>query len=100
MLASLVAFLMSQHADVLHFEFWKTKTNGKYLWLRNNVSTMTSQFIDTMIFMYLAFWHMSPNFTTMFVLQLSIPYYFLKVVIAAFDTPFVYAGVNWLKRGA
>jgi len=100
MLASLVAFLMSQHADVLHFEFWKTKTNGKYLWLRNNVSTMTSLFIDTMTFMYLAFWHMSPKFTTMFVLQLSIPYYFLKVVLAAFDTPFVYAGVNWLKRGA
>ncbi|HDD46421.1 MAG TPA: VUT family protein, partial [Candidatus Aenigmarchaeota archaeon] len=46
-IASIVAFFISQIHDVWAFQFWKNKTKGKYLWLRNNLSTIASQFIDT-----------------------------------------------------
>ena len=53
--ASLTAFLISQFHDVWAFNFWKKKFKGKYLWLRNNFSTLTSQLIDNIIFTYIAF---------------------------------------------
>ena len=45
--ASMVAYLSAQFVDVHIFHFLKTKTNGKKLWLRNNVSTLFSQLIDS-----------------------------------------------------
>lgn len=45
--ASMVAYLTAQFVDVQLFHFWKTLTNGKYLWLRNNGSTLLSQLVDT-----------------------------------------------------
>ncbi|MBT4209781.1 MAG: queuosine precursor transporter [Candidatus Komeilibacteria bacterium] len=97
-LASIVAFMLSQFHDIWAFEFWKEKTKGKMLWLRNNLSTMVSQFIDTVIFMFLAFYHIAPKFDAAFIWQLIVPYYLLKILIALIDTPFVYAGVKWLKK--
>lgn len=98
MLASLVAFAVSQLHDVWAFDFWKTKMHGKRLWLRNNLSTIVSQAIDTLLFMFIAFYQVTPKFTVVFVLTIALPYYILKVVMAAVDTPFVYLGVKWLKK--
>ena len=96
-IASIIAFIISQFHDIWAFEFWKEKTHGKFLWLRNNLSTIVSQFIDTVIFMFIAFYHMTPKFDATFIWQLIIPYYILKIILALIDTPFVYAGVKWLK---
>ncbi|MFH1591471.1 MAG: queuosine precursor transporter [archaeon] len=96
-LASIVAFLLSQTHDVWSFEFWKKKTKGRHLWLRNNLSTMVSQAIDTVIFMFIAFYHVTPKFDVPFLISLIIPYWLLKVLMAALDTPFVYLGVWWLR---
>lgn len=96
-MASIVAFILSQFHDIWAFEFWKEKTKGKFLWLRNNLSTIVSQFIDTVIFMFLAFYNISPKFDAEFIWQLIIPYYILKIILALVDTPFVYLGVRWLK---
>lgn len=98
--ASIVAFGLSQFHDIWAFEFWKEKTKGRFLWLRNNLSTMVSQFIDTTIFMFLAFYHMTPQFDATFVWSLIIPYYILKIILALLDTPFVYLGVKWLKSNS
>jgi len=100
MFASLVAFIISQRHDIWAFEFWKKQTKGKHLWLRNNLSTIVSQFLDTTLFMFLAFYHMAPKFGAAFVFSLIIPYWLVKVTFALADTPFVYALVNWLKHGA
>jgi queuosine precursor transporter len=97
-IASLAAFFISQMHDLWAFQFWKNKTRGKYLWLRNNLSTITSQLIDTTIFMFLAFYLLTPKFTAWFVITLIIPYWLLKVFMAFIDTPFVYLGVKWLRR--
>ena len=99
-LASIVAFLLSQFHDLWAFNFWKAKTKGKFLWLRNNASTIVSQFIDTVLFMFIAFYGLTPKHTAAYMFTLIIPYYLLKVVIAIFDTPFVYLGVWWLKKGS
>lgn len=96
-IASIIAFVVSQTHDVWAFEFWKKKTHGKMLWLRNNASTMVSQVIDTLLFMMIAFYGISDKFTFGFIITLAIPYYLFKIAFAALDTPFVYLGARWLK---
>jgi queuosine precursor transporter len=98
LLASIVAFILAQVHDVISFEWWKKRTKGKALWLRNNLSTVVSQLIDTFVFMMIAFYHITPDFTFAFIIHLAIPYYLFKIAFAIIDTPFVYLGVNWLKK--
>lgn len=97
-IASLVAFTIGQYHDIWAFSFWKKKTKGKFLWLRNNLSTIFSQFIDTTIFMFIAFYGISPKFDVAFIIQLIIPYWLFKIAFAIIDTPLVYMGVKWLKK--
>ena len=93
-LASMVAYLVSQFHDVWAFNFWKEKTHGKYLWLRNNLSTMSSQLIDTAIFIVIAFWGIVPN-DILIVMVLS--QYVIKLTIAVIDTPICYILVKWVR---
>lgn len=83
--ASLTAYTISQAHDVISFNFWRNKTKGKHKWLRNNLSTMTSQIIDTAIFITVAFWGLVPNLLWMIISQ-----YVVKAIIALLDTPFFY----------
>lgn len=87
--ASITAYLFSQLHDVWSFHWLKSFTKGRYLWLRNNCSTLTSQVIDTSIFMFIAFWGIldKPIFIEIFVTTLV-----FKWVVALFDTPFIYLG--------
>ena len=71
--------------------FWlKQKTNGSKLWLRNNLSTMTSQLIDTLIYQFTWVIATGMDWSTAFILQMIC----FKVLIAAIDTIFIY----WVKR--
>lgn len=83
--ASMVAYYISQSWDVWFFHYLGKKTNGKHKWLRNNMSTMTSQAIDTAIFIILAFGGDVPNLLWMVASQ-----YIVKMIIAALDTPIFY----------
>ncbi|MBA7479839.1 queuosine precursor transporter [subsurface metagenome] len=84
---SMVAYLISQHHDVFAFHFWKNRTRGRFLWLRNNASTMVSQAIDSIIFCAIALWGLF-DIKTWF--QILATTYFLKWFVAAIDTPFIY----------
>ncbi len=97
-LASLVSFAVSQNIDIQIFMLFKKLSKGKNLWLRNNISTMTSQFVDTVIFMFIAFYHITPKFTVSYVFALIIPYWIFKVIFALVDTPLCYLGVKWLSK--
>lgn len=90
-IASMCAYLLSQFHDVWAFHFWKGKTKGKMLWLRNNLSTATSQFIDTVTFVTIAFVGKMP-FTSL--LGVIFGQYVLKLGIAIVDTPIVYGVVK------
>ncbi len=85
--ASMVAYIISQTHDVYAFYFWKKKTKGKHLWLRNNASTIVSQFIDTCTFITLAFYGTVPIGV---LLNMIFGQYLIKVTIALMDTPFMY----------
>jgi uncharacterized integral membrane protein (TIGR00697 family) len=78
--ASLVAYYCSQSWDVWIFHKIRSMST-KHKWIRNNVSTMTSQMIDTAIFITIAFIGVVPNIWTMIISQ-----YIIKVVYAALDT--------------
>ena len=93
-LGSLVAYLISQLHDVWAFHFWKGKTKGKHLWIRNNASTIVSQLIDSVVFVTIAFIGVVPGSV---LLMMIVVQYVSKVIIAIVDTPFIYLGVWWLK---
>lgn len=87
-LASLIAYGVSQFHDVWAYNFWKNLFPGeKFLWLRNNASTMVSQLLDSVIFTFIAFWGLLPQSEF---LQILISTYVLKWIVAAIDTPFLY----------
>lgn len=90
--ASIVAYVVSQYHDVWAFHFWRKVTRERHLWLRNNASTLTSQAIDTCLFISLAFYGVFP------LLPLILGQYFMKLCIALLDTPVVYGLVYLLKR--
>jgi len=96
--ASLVSFFVAQHLDVFAFSLIKRLTHGRHLWIRNNASTIISQFTDTTIFMFLAFYHTTAQYTASFVFSLILPYWALKVLFALLDTPLCYLGVRWLRK--
>ncbi len=94
-LASMMAYLFAQFIDIRIFHFWKAYTKGKYLWLRNNFSTFTSQFVDTLtVLLLLCSFGVLP-WNIFYSLLLS--GFLFKVVVAALDTPLLYLFV-WLFR--
>ncbi len=96
-IASIIAFFIAQSHDIWSFNFWKKKTKGEFLWLRNNFSTIVSTFIDTNLFIFIAFYGLGDKFTGWAIFEIIIPYWIIKVLFALFDTPFCYLGVRWLK---
>ncbi len=87
MLGSILAYLAAQFWDV-HFYHW-LKGRVSALWVRNNLSTMTSQAIDTAIFYTIALWG-TPN-----LLKLMFVTWLVKLAIAAADTPVLYF-IRWV----
>jgi uncharacterized integral membrane protein (TIGR00697 family) len=90
-IASIIAYLISQNHDVWAFHFWKKTFRGKHLWIRNNLSTASSQIIDSVIFITIAFYGIIP------VIPLIAGQVLIKILIAFLDTPVVYFLV-WLIR--
>lgn len=101
--ASMVAYLAAQFCDVYLFHFWKRLTKGGHLWLRNNGSTLISQFIDTFAVIVI---------THFFARALPVDHdasiwpqlwifiatgYAFKLTAALLDTPLIYLAVRWLK---
>ncbi len=95
--ASLLAYLLSQTHDVWAFEFWRNRfPSVRFLWLRNNASTMVSQFIDSTVFTLLAFWGVYPAAA---LIEIFWTTYLLKWVVGAADTPFIYLARHWFDKG-
>ncbi|MGB3590653.1 MAG: queuosine precursor transporter [Nonlabens sp.] len=94
--ASMTAYLFAQFVDIQIYHFWKRVTNGKMLWLRNNFSTVFSQFVDTLsVLLLLCATGIIP--WDMFKSLLWAGFLF-KVVVALLDTPLLYLGVYILRK--
>ena len=94
--ASLLAYAVSQFHDVWAYAFWKRRFNGiRQIWIRNNLSTMVSQLIDSLVFTTVAF---AGVFSVTVFFEIVVTTYLLKVIVAAADTPFVYIATHWVRR--
>ncbi|RMF70962.1 MAG: VUT family protein [Planctomycetota bacterium] len=99
-LASMVAYLAAQFCDVYLFHFWKRLTRGRHLWLRNNGSTLVSQFVDSVAVISITFGMqvVRGDMPAGSVLQLLWSNYAFKLVAALADTLPFYVGVKLLSR--
>lgn len=97
-IASMVAYLIAQLIDVQIFHWFKERTKGKKLWLRNNASTLISQLVDSIAVIVITH-YVSTNgleiienksvFETLMIYIFSS--YTFKLVVALLDTiPFYY----------
>ena len=91
-IGSLIAYLVSQTFDVWIFHRIKVLTDGKYLWLRNNVSTIISQALDT--FLYTFVWVVGTELSFLAAFGIALTKYVFKVIIALIDTIFIY----WVRK--
>ena len=90
-IGSLTAYLISQTFDVWFFHKIRSYTGESKLWLRNNLSTITSQLLDTMIYQFT--WVMAGmDLKTAFLI--AVTKYIFKVFIAGVDTIFIY----WVRK--
>lgn len=97
--ASIIAFAVSDFLDVYVFALIREKLGKSRLWLRNNVSNFISQFVDSALFLTIAFYALDQSFGSnfSFITGLLIPYWLLRCLLSIVETPLVYLGVNWLK---
>jgi hypothetical protein len=101
---SMIAYLAAQLCDVSLFHFWKRLTNGRHLWLRNNGSTLVSQFVDTFCVITITHFYakgipLDPNAAVWPQLWVFIASgYIFKLAIALSDTLPFYVGVHYLSR--
>lgn len=102
--ASMIAYLVAQFIDVQVFHFWKWLTKGKHLWLRNNGSTVISQFVDT--FAVIAITHFYAKALPIDAAEAIWPQLWVfiatgfafKLAAALLDTPIIYLAVAVLRK--
>ncbi len=92
LVASLTAYLVSQFNDIWVFSRLRAATGGRYLWLRNNLSTWISALIDSIVFSLLAFVVFAPEPVGWkpLIFTYILGTYGLRVVVAILDSPVVY----------
>ena len=92
----MIAYLIAQFVDIRIYHFWKKLTNGKMLWLRNNFSTFSSQFIDTFLVVGLLSIFGVLQWKLFWALVLS--GFLFKIIVAALDTPLLYLFVGIFRK--
>ena len=88
-IGSLVAFLIGQFVDVMVFHRIKRVTGEKAIWLRATGSTLISQFIDSFIVLFIAF-YIGGNWPLVLVLAIGVVNYIYKFIMAIALTPLIY----------
>ena len=94
--ASTMAYLVAQFVDIRIYHFWKERTKGRHLWLRNNFSTITSQFLDTFSVLFLLCSFGVIDWSLFGILLLN--GFLFKLLIALLDTPILYFFVYWFRK--
>ena len=101
MFASLLAYVVSQVYDVWSYHFlWnitekKSNSKTRFLWIRNNVSTLVAQFINTVLFNVVAFYGVFPTKT---LVSAIFGGYLIYVFTSILDTPFLYLARKFGKK--
>lgn len=93
--SSMIAYLLAQFVDIRIYHYWKRLTNGRHLWLRNNFSTVTSQFLDTFSVLFLLCSFGVIEWSLFSILLLN--GFLFKVLVALLDTPILYVTVHYFR---
>ncbi|GMR24987.1 MAG: queuosine precursor transporter [Ignavibacteria bacterium] len=88
-IGSLVAFLVGQVVDVTVFHYLRGFTGQSKIWLRATGSTLVSQFIDSFVVLFIAF-YIGAGWDLKLVLAIGVVNYIYKFFIAIFLTPLLY----------
>jgi len=94
-IASLIAYCAGQFANSYIMAKMKILTKGKALWSRTIASTLAGEFVDTLLFVLIAFWGLLPQALLMTVLVSN---YIFKIGVEIIFTPLTYKIVNFLKK--
>ena len=94
-LASLIAFWSGEFTNSYTLAKMKIWTRGRHLWMRTVGSTIVGEFVDTALFVTVAFWGILPTATLVSVI---ISNYIFKTGVEAIFTPVTYRIVAWLKQ--
>ncbi|NIP32369.1 queuosine precursor transporter [Candidatus Saccharibacteria bacterium] len=94
-LASWIAFLISENLDAVIFAWFKKLTKGNHLWMRNAFSSLPAMALDSIIFVAIAFYGQQPIWPV--ILGLIV----VKWVIGVIDIPFMYLNrwVMYWRKG-
>lgn len=93
-IASFISYLIAQSFDIWFFHAIREKTGRNKLWLRNNLSIISSMLLDSLTFFPLAFYGMV---STNVLLTLILTGWLFKISIAILDTPFMY--LSYVVKG-
>ncbi|MGQ9780109.1 MAG: queuosine precursor transporter [Bacillota bacterium] len=94
-LASIVAFFMGEFANSAVLSKMKILTRGRWLWTRTICSTVVGEFVDTVVFVTVAFAGTMPK---SLLFSVGISNYLFKTGYEVVATPLTYAVCQWLKR--
>ncbi len=94
---SIVAFLIGQVVDAHAFQYFKSITGSKKIWLRATGSTLVSQLIDSFVVLWVAF-YLFGNWPLKMVIAVGIINYIYKFVIAVALTPLLYPAHNLIDK--
>ena len=101
LIASLIAYAVSEAFDVWLYHKWWTLTEkkfgnkDKYLWFRNNFSTLFSQLVNIVIFNFGAFLGI---YSLSQLLSITLACYVIYIVTSLLDTPFIYLAKKIAKE--
>lgn len=101
MLASFLVYALCQRFDVwMYHKWWKFTTDHfgsseRFLWLRNNASTLISQLLNTVLYNFGAFYGLYDLHT---LIQICISGYAIFIVTSLSDTPFIYLARRMHRR--
>ena len=102
--ASMIAYSAAQFIDVQLFHFWKRRTKGRHLWLRNNGSTLISQLVDTIAVILITHFYaaalaidLEEGLARQLVVYIASGYCF-KLVVGLLDTVPFYVGTHMLSQ--
>lgn len=96
-IGSLVAFLIGQLVDVFVFHRVKLLTGENYIWARATGSTLVSQFIDSFVVLFIAF-YIGADWSLSLVLGIGLVNYMYKFAAAIVLTPLIYLGHAMIDR--
>ena len=93
-IASLIAFAIAEYQDVLSFFFFRKWFGETKFWISSNLSNIWSQFLDTVLFMVIAF---AGVYSTPVLIRIIITWWLFKVLMGFVYTPLSYIGIRLLR---